>query len=113
MGQISRRCALSLRKSLVCYVIAFSALAVFLSMGTFSICNHAVEGIRASYPPSGEKYYLTNEQGEQLGEGVYIGEVSAPLSAQDEPKRDAVRSLCTVCKPRRNLEWAKCFGCVR
>lgn len=99
MGQISRGCALSLRKSLVCYVIAFAALAVFLSMVTFSICNHAVEGIRASYLPSGEKYYLTNEQGEQLGEGVYIGEVSAPLSAQDESTIALLELLPSIATP--------------
>ena len=62
MGQVNcRKHYLSLRKSLVLYVIAFVVLAVFLSVTTFSICGSAAEGIRASYPPSGEKYYLTNE----------------------------------------------------
>ena len=73
MGQVNcRKHYLSLQKSLVLYVIAFVVLAVFLSVTTFSICGSAAEGIRASYPPSGEKYYLTNEQGEQLGDGAYI-----------------------------------------
>lgn len=85
MGQINRRGRhLSLRKSLVMYVISFVTLAFILSMATFSICSSMVEGIRSSYPPSGEKYYLTNEHGEQLGDGVYIGEDSQPLSEQDE-----------------------------
>ena len=85
MGQINcRRHNLSLRKSLVFYVIAFVALAVFLSVATFFICGSAAEYIRLSYPPSGEKYYLTNEQGEQLGEGTYIGTELAPMSKQDE-----------------------------
>ena len=75
---------LSLPKSLVLYVIAFVVLAVFLSVTTFSICGSAAEGIRASYPPSGEKYYLTNEQGEQLGDGAYIGIVPVPMSKEDE-----------------------------
>lgn len=75
---------LSLRKSLILYVIAFVALALLLSIATFSICGSTAERIRASYPLSGEKYYLTNEQGEQLGEGTYIGTESAPLSEQDE-----------------------------
>ena len=66
------------------YVIAFVVLAVFLSASTFLICGSAVEGIRASYPPSGEKYYLTNEQGEQLGEGAYIGTEPVLMSKEDE-----------------------------
>ena len=85
MGQISH-CGqhLSLRKSLILYVIVFVVLAFFLSIGTFSVCGSAAENIRAAYPPSGEKYYLTNEQGEQLGEGTYIGTEPIPLSEQDE-----------------------------
>jgi len=85
MGQINhRRHNLSLRKSLIFYVIAFVVLALFLSVATFSVCNGAAESIRSSYPPFGEKYYLTNEQGEQLGEGAYIGTELTPLSEQDE-----------------------------
>ena len=85
MGQVNcRKHYLSLPKSLVLYVIAFVVLAVFLSVTTFSICDGAAEGIRASYPPSGEKYYLTNEQGEQLGDGAYIGTVPVPMSKEDE-----------------------------
>lgn len=85
MGQINRRRHhLSLRKSLILYVIAFVVLAFFLSVATFSVCNGAAENIRSSYPPSGEKYYLTNEQGEQLGDGTYIGTELTPLSEQDE-----------------------------
>lgn len=85
MGQInSHRHDLSLRKSLVIYVIGFVVLAVFLSLATFSICGSAAKGIKASYPPSGEKYYLTNEQGEQLGEGTYIGVEPTTLSKKDE-----------------------------
>lgn len=38
----------------------------------------------ASYPISGEKYYLTNEQGEQLGSGTYISRTSPIISEQDE-----------------------------
>ena len=66
---------LSLRKSLVLYVAVFVILAFFLSVTTASVCNEIINAIRASYPISGEKYYLTNEQGEQLGEGVYISSI--------------------------------------
>lgn len=75
---------LSLRKSLILYVVVFVVLALALSIMTISICDNAADKIRLAYPPSGEKYYLTNEQGEQLGEGAYIGTELAPLSVQDE-----------------------------
>lgn len=85
MGKIrDYRLQLSLRKSLICYVVVFVILAVFLSSATFSICSSAAEKIRNSYPLSDEKYYLTNEQGEQLGEGTYIGKQLAPPSKKDE-----------------------------
>ena len=85
MGQMNcHRHHLSLRKSLILYVVAFVVLAFFLSVATFSICGSTAEGIRASYPTSGEKYCLTNERGEQLGEGTYIGTELTPMSKQDE-----------------------------
>ena len=38
----------------------------------------------ASYTVSGEKFYLTNGKGEQLGEGAYILGTSSPLTEKDE-----------------------------
>ena len=100
MGQVNcRKHYLSLRKSLVLYVIAFVVLAVFLSVTTFSICDSVAEGIRASYPPSGEKYYLTNEQGEQLGDGAYIGTVPVPMSKEDERTIALLEKLPIVATP--------------
>lgn len=85
MGKINRvEHQLSLRKSIVFYVVIFVVLALFLSVATFYICGSVAERIQSSYPPSGEKYYLTNEQGEQLGCGAYIGNKLSPLSKQDE-----------------------------
>ena len=100
MGQVNwRGHYLSLRKSLVLYVIIFVVLAVFLSVTTFSICGSIAEGIRASYPPSGEKYYLTNEQGEQLGEGAYIGTEVAPMSKQDARRIAILEMLPVIAAP--------------
>lgn len=85
MGQIGfvvRR--LSLRKSLMLYAAVFVVLVLLFSAATSWICGAAAEQIQVSYPPSGEKYYLTNQQGEQLGEGVYIGVEPVPLSQQDQ-----------------------------
>ena len=75
---------LSIRKSFILYVLIFILLDLVLSGATISLCEYAAEQIQAAYPSSGEKYYLTNEQGEQFGEGVYIGTVPVPLSEEDE-----------------------------
>lgn len=100
MDQInSQRHDLSLRKSLVLYIIVFVVLALILSVATFSVCGVAAERIRASYPTSGEKYYLTNEQGEQFGEGTYIGKSSALLSEQDERTIAMLETLPVVVAP--------------
>lgn len=100
MGQMNcHRYHLSLRKSLILYVVAFAVLAVILSGATFSICDTVSENISASYPPSGEKYYLTNEQGEQLGNGAYIGTVPVPMSKEDEHTIGLLEKLPIVATP--------------
>lgn len=100
MDQInSQRHDLSLRKSLILYIIVFVVLALILSVATFSVCGVAAERIRSSYPMSGEKYYLTNEQGERFGEGTYIGKFPAPLSEQDERTIAMLETLPVVVAP--------------
>ena len=94
MEQIKHpRQSLSLKKILALYVLVFILVALFLSVATFSICNTTVEGIRASYHISGEKYYLTNEQRDRFGEGAYISDVQDPLYKQDE---QAIITLETI-----------------
>ena len=110
MDQInSQRHDLSLRKSLVLYIIVFVVLALILSVATFSVCGVAAERIRASYPTSGEKYYLTNEQGEQFGEGTYIGKSSALLSEQDERTIAMLETLPVVVAP---VYFSVCIICL-
>ena len=59
-------CNLSLRKSIILYISAFVILAILLSAGTATLCNNATKTIESKYPPTGEKYYLTNENGDML-----------------------------------------------
>lgn len=100
MGQINRRrYRLSLRKSLVAYIAAFLGLAAILSAVTFAVCGNTAESILASYPPSGEKYYLTNEQGEQLGEGAYIGKDPVPMTEQDERMIEVLEAFPVAAAP--------------
>jgi signal transduction histidine kinase len=66
------------------YVVIFVMLALILSVMTASLCNSMTNTIRDSYPISGEKFYLTNEQGEQLGDGAFINDTPVPFTEQDE-----------------------------
>lgn len=75
---------LSLRKSIILYISVFAVLAVVLSGATSALCSHAIQKIKEAYPPIGEKYYLTDENGKRLGEGTYISKEEAPLSEKDE-----------------------------
>lgn len=90
---------LSLPKSLVLYIVIFVMLALALSVMTNSICERAAKAIRTSYPASGEKYYLTNEQGERLGDGVYIGKEFIPLSPSDERTINLLKLLPLIAAP--------------
>ena len=90
---------LSLRKSLVLYAAVSVLLVLGLLALTFSICEQTKDRIRDSYPFSGERYYLTNEQGERLGEGVSIGNVPVLLSEQDERKIALLELLCAAAAP--------------
>lgn len=81
------------------YVIAFTVTALALSVATFSLCSYITGRIRSSYPPTGEKYYLTNEEGEQLGNGAFIGDTIVPMSAQDERKAALLDLLPVIAVP--------------
>lgn len=90
---------LSLPGSLVLYIAIFVMLALVLSVMTNSICERAAESIRTSYPASGEKYYLTNEKGERLGDGVYIGKEFVPLSPSDERTINLLKQIPLIAAP--------------
>lgn len=77
----------SLRKSLVLYVIAFTIAALALCGTTSFVCESARRAISDSYPPSGEKYYLTTESGERLGEGGYIDVGASPVQFSERDQR--------------------------
>ncbi len=100
MEQIRRRWwDLPLRKALVVYITVAVLLALALCEMTANLCDLGVKKIRAAYPDNMEKYYLTNERGEQLGEGTYIGTDPFPLSPEDQRTVDILRALPTVTTP--------------
>lgn len=100
MEQLRRRWrALSLRKTLVVYITAAALLALVLCGMTNDLCGMGIREIHAGYLDSMEKYYLTNERGERLGEGAYIGTDAIPLSSEDQRTVDILRALPTVTTP--------------
>lgn len=90
---------LSLQKSLVLYVVVFVILALVLSVTTASLCDSKIKAIRNSYPTYGEKYYLTNEHGEQLGDGVSINNVPIAFSEHDEHTIDILGLIPIIATP--------------
>ena len=75
---------LSLRKSIMIYLVIFTVISMVLSIGTAALCDYTSERILDNYPTISEKYYLTNDDGEQLGEGVYISDQIINYSPKDE-----------------------------
>lgn len=91
--------SLSLRKSLILYVILFVIAALVLSITTMAVCDKAVSKIESAYPLSGEKYYLTNEQGQRLGDGTCIGKEPVPLSEKDQRTVSLLEALPGIAIP--------------
>lgn len=75
---------LSLRKSIVIYIVIFLFIATFFSVAITSSCQMIEENISSSYLQSSERYYLTNERGERLGDGVLISTETISYSEQDK-----------------------------
>ena len=74
----------SLRRSIIFYITAFVLIAMMLSASTSFVCDRLSNHIRAAYPETREKYYLTNVDGERLGEGTYISKQEIPYSEMDK-----------------------------
>ncbi|MBB5263482.1 signal transduction histidine kinase [Catenibacillus scindens] len=90
---------LSLKKSIALYIFVFAALAMILSAVTSGLCHYAVERIKDSYPPAGERYYLTNAQGERLGEGAYISTEPKAMSEMDERFTSLLENIPIIATP--------------
>lgn len=90
---------LSLRKSLVLYVAFFTLVALLLSGITANLCNRGVANIYSNYPLDGERYYLTTDRGEKLGEGAIIGDSESPLTSKDARVISILGFLPTVLIP--------------
>ena len=90
---------LSLCKSLVLYIILFAVIALALSVGITQGCRMAEEQIYVSYPQTEERYYLTNEAGERLGEGSLIGTENILYTVQDKRILQAISVIQTLAVP--------------
>lgn len=90
---------LSLRKSLALYIVLFAGIALALSVGITRGCQMAEQRIYASYPQTEERYYLTNEAGERLGEGSFIGKEDILYTVQDKRSLQAIQVIQTLVVP--------------
>lgn len=90
---------LSLRKSIVLHIFFFLIIAAILSIIITCGCHNAEERISTAYPQSGERYYLTNEAGEQLGNGVLVGNENIPYSMQDKRTLQVFNVIETLAVP--------------
>lgn len=90
---------LSLKKSIALYITIFAIIAILLSMITAGICENQITKIQKNYSVSGERYYLTNEAGERLGEGVLIGTDDVPLSEKDSRLLATLKMLPIIAAP--------------
>lgn len=100
MGQIKNALKnLSLKKSIVLYISLFAAIAICLSAATAAVCTDASRRIHSAYPTVGERYFLTSESGERLGEGAYISKEIPPMSRRDERLLAFLEILPAVAAP--------------
>ncbi len=83
---------LSLRKSLVLYIAAFTVLALAGIAATGGLCEQGRAAIRGRYAGDGERYYLTSETGERLGDGVIVG-TADPAALMTPADRRAMAAL--------------------
>lgn len=90
---------LSLRKSIVCYITAFALSGLLLSVMTSAFCDAEKTRINAAYPSTAEKFYLTNENGERLGDGAYIGSGPVLLSEADQKKIAVLNFIPLIATP--------------
>lgn len=89
----------SLRASFVLYIVVFLGLALLASGFTQNALEKAGDDIRAAYSTDNERYYLTNAQGEQLGEGAVIYGQPRTYAAKDERRLavyETVRESCAA-----------------
>lgn len=90
---------LSIRKSIVLYLVVFTLLALALSVATAAGCDRGIREIEESYPATGERYYLTNEKGERLGDGAIIGTVRTAMTKGDERAVAVLGLVRMLCVP--------------
>ena len=63
------------------------------------MCNELRNHIHAAYPETSEKYYLTNMEGERLGEGAYISKQETPYSEVDRKLLDFLDAFPLIMTP--------------
>lgn len=87
---------LSVRKSIILYIAISVFIALFFSVLTSNLCRAERDRIYAAHADDGERYYLTNERGERLGEGTFINELGIPMLTEAEQRKIAILDMVVI-----------------
>lgn len=93
---------LSFRTSFILYVTTYAFIALALILATASLCQRAVEDIRAAYTSHEKSYYLLTPEGEKLelsGEAASIWKDDMILTDEDSAKISALNAVIYLCIP--------------
>lgn len=91
MDKIAAVRNLSFKATFIIYVILCLLVAAALSALVINIVDKIEEKIYSSYSDQGETYYLTTQEGEQLGSGAIIFSHPRELSREDSQKIKVLR----------------------
>lgn len=89
---------LSIPTTFIIYMFLCLLIALILSAITMNAVDNRIAVISASYDREGSRYYLTTENGRQLGEGVniYVDDVNYSLEDQRKLKALSVVSIVAI-----------------
>ncbi len=99
MDKVKRRFpTLSLRASFICHIIICLLLAVLcIGLTQQAITAAYRSGISEKYYTKEQRYYLTNEAGQQLGEGAFISRQPVEMSPADKSRSNLYSFLYNNC----------------
>ncbi len=90
---------LPLKQSITLFIVSFALLAFALMMLTAILCQIGTDAIHQKYSAAAERYYLTNTQGQQLGEGTLIYTSPLSVTAIDEKRLLILNKLPLLTTP--------------
>lgn len=102
MGKVKKPKKKSLFRDIILYMLSFIFLSFFLIIAINLLCSGLKDMVLTKYALIENLYFLTTEEGEQLGDGAYIGAFTVPFSDEDTRFISALETaevLTTVATP--------------